>query len=87
MCLDAVPLLVIIRHVQHLDTEVGPLCPHSLRTEGAHIHGQLCHGEDPTLVDTLWTTRYKSKLKTRYFTIACDYPKHLINLNSFTLSR
>ena len=53
MRLDAVAFFVVVRHVQHLETEVGPLRAHTLGVDRAHVHGHVHHGQHATLVDAL----------------------------------
>ena len=53
MGLDAVALLVIVGHVQQLQTEVGPLAPHHLRIQPPHIDHQLLQCQGAARVCTL----------------------------------
>ena len=53
MGLDAVSLFVVVRHVQHLKTEVGPLRAHALCIDRTHVDGHVHHGQHSTLVDAL----------------------------------
>lgn len=53
--LDAVALLVVVGGVQELPGEVGPLAPHPLAIQTAHVHQLLLQGQDSARVGPLRT--------------------------------